>query len=320
MFTYDKAIRLTNSRITFDSRWRSEICCVSHAHSDHMRRHDLIYATAPTLEFMKARLGKLHATTVEFGKPVPIDEYEISFHPAGHILGSAQILAQRDDQCLLYTGDFKLEPSPAVEPIQIPECDILIMECTFGHPRFEFPPRPELAERLCEWAATALHQEQVPVVFAYTLGKSQEAMKIFADNGFSLCVHGTILRLTRIYEDFGYSFGELTELRRTTPLPGKVVVAPFSARASKVIAKIPHQRTMILSGWAMETGFKYRMGVDEALPLSDHADFPDLVEFVRQARPQRVFTTHGPASFATYLRQLGYDAQPLQPAPQGELF
>ncbi len=321
MFVYDKAIRLLHSKVTFDAQRRSEICCISHAHSDHIRLHDLVYATAPTLAFMQARLGKkLRAQIVTFDQPIALDGYRISFHPAGHIFGSAQILAEREDQRLLYTGDFKLEESTTVEAFQWQPCDLLIMECTFGRPQYRFPPRVELVERLCEWAAKTLRGNSVPVIHAYALGKAQEAMKILADRGFAIIAHRAVMPFVKIYEKFGHHFGEVELLRSTTPVAGKVIIAPHNAREDRLLKGIATRKTLLLSGWAVDAGFKYRSRVDEALPFSDHADFPALLEFVRRVNPKRIFTTHGPKEFAWYLRSMGYEAQPLEGTKQGELF
>lgn len=320
MFICDKTIRLLNSRVTFDAASRQELCCVSHAHADHARPHQLTYATPATAALMQARLGRLRIESAPFGHPIEIDQYRISFHPAGHILGSAQILAEHQGQRLLYTGDFNLQESATAEKLEIVSADILIMECTYGHPRYQFPARAELIDRLCGWIHAALKNGRIPVVIGYALGKSQEAMKILADNGFQLCAHGTIMKLVRVYERFGHDFGTVEPLRGSSILEGKVVVVPRRAELTRVINRIPNKRTLFLSGWAIHEGFKYRCGVDEAIPLSDHADFKGLLEFVRRVNPKKIFITHGPANFAVYLRQLGYDAQPLRAVKQGGLF
>lgn len=321
MFTYDKNIRLLHSRLTFDAQRRSEVCCVSHAHADHIRLHDFVYATAPTLAFMHARLGKkVRGQSVAFAQTFEVDGYRISFHPAGHILGSAQILAEREGRRLLYTGDFKLEESATAEPMQIVPCDILIMECTFGRPQYKFPSRAELVEKLCDWVAHALREGRTPVIHAYALGKAQEAGKILADNGFKLLVHRAVMPFVRLYEKFRTSLGEVELLRSDSLVEGKVIIAPHNAREERMLKRMLHRKTMLLSGWAVDAGFKYRSRVDAALPFSDHADFPALVEFVRRVNPKEVFTTHGPQEFAAYLRTLGCRAQPLEGTKQGELF
>ena len=320
MFTYDKSIRLLDSTLTLDARQYSEACCISHAHTDHIRTHRRVFATPPTIEFMKRRVRQVKATAVNFNEPFDFDGYTITFLPAGHILGSAQILVERDGQRLLYSGDFKLEKSSTTEAVQLTAGDVLIMECTFGHPRFQFPPREKIIARLCEWAAAALRNGATPTIFAYALGKSQEVMKILSDNGFALCVHPAILRLAKVYENFGYQFGEVIPYHRNEPVANRVLIMPSSARRTRQMEKLANKRTLYLSGWALDGGAKFRLGVDEALPLSDHADFLGLLEYVRRVNPKKVFTTHGPADFARHLRALGYDAAPLAAPPQGELF
>ncbi len=320
MFTYDKSIRLLDSTLTLDARQYSEACCISHAHTDHIRSHRQVFATPATIAFMKRRLRNVRATPVEFNAPFEFDRYRLTFLPAGHILGSAQILAERDGQRLLYSGDFKIGESATAEALQIAACDVLIMECTFGYPRFQFPPREKIVARICEWAAAALRHGATPAVFAYALGKSQEVMKILSDNGFALCVHPAILRLAKVYENFGYQFGEVIPYRRSEPVGNRVLIMPSSARRTRQMEKLANKRTLYLSGWALDAGAKFRLGVDEALPLSDHADFPGLLEYVRRVNPGKIFTTHGPADFARHLRARGYDAAPLAAPPQGELF
>ncbi len=331
MFIYDKSIRLLDSTLTLDARNYSEACCISHAHTDHIRSHRRVFATSPTIEFMKRRLRNVHATAVNFNEPFDFDGYRITFLPAGHILGSAQILVERDGQRLLYSGDFKLGESATAENLQLApivlrkdsmesRSDLLIMECTFGHPRYQFPPRQEIVARVCDWARATLCNGEVPMIFVYALGKSQEIMKILGDNGFALSVHHSILRLAKIYEKFGCQFGDVVLHRRSTPVENRVLIMPSSARRTRQIEKIQNCRTLYLSGWAIDAGAKFRFGVDEALPLSDHADYPGLIEYVRRVNPKKIFTTHGPADFARHLRALGYHAEPLAPHVQGELF
>jgi Cft2 family RNA processing exonuclease len=269
---------------------------------------------------MKKRLRNVRATAVNFNEPFDFDGYRITFLPAGHILGSAQILVERDGQRLLYSGDFKLGQSATAEELRFAACDLLIMECTFGHPRYQFPPREEMVARVCDWAHATLRNGEVPIIFAYALGKSQEAMKILSDNGFALSIHPAILRLAKVYEKFDCHFGDVAPFRRSVPVENRVLIMPSSARRTRQMEKIKNKRTLYLSGWAVDTGAKFRFGVDEALPLSDHADFPGLIEYVRRVNPKKIFTTHGPADFARHLRALGYQAEPLAPQTQRELF
>lgn len=320
MFTYDKGIRITGSSLTLDAKVHSEACCITHAHMDHLRSHRHIFATSTTIEFIKRRLGRMRATSVNFHEPFEFEGSKITFLPAGHILGSAQVLIEREGRRLLYSGDFKTGASATAEPLTYASCDVLIMECTFGNPRYRFPPREEIVQRLCAWAAQTLDEGNVPVVYGYTLGKAQEAMKILADNGFALCAHGAIMRLLEVYKQAGIAFGDVEPFRASMPLNGRVLVLPPNARKTRQVEKIANKRTMYLSGWAIDSGVRFRFGVDAALPLSDHCDFDELVEYVRRIEPKKVFTTHGPPEFAIHLRAMGFEATPLQQKKQGEMF
>jgi len=320
MFIYDKGIRITGSALTLDARVHTEACCITHAHMDHLRSHRHIFATPATIDFIKRRLGSIRSAPIKFHEPFQFEDCTVTFLPAGHILGSAQVLVERQGRRLLYSGDFKTGASATAEPLAYTNCDVLIMECTFGHPHYRFPQREELVQRLCAWAAQTMDEGNVPVVYGYTLGKAQEAMKILADNGFALCAHGSIMRLLEVYKAEGIEFGNIEPFHAMSSLQGRVLILPPQSRGTRQVERITNKKTMYLSGWAIDAGARFRFGVDEALPLSDHSDFDGLIEYVRRIRPQKIFTTHGPPKFAAHLRALGFDAEPLQPGRQRELF
>ena len=320
MFCYDKGIKLLHQALWLDARTSVEACCVSHGHSDHIRRHRLSLATPATAAFMRHRLGHVKIRQVDFQTPVHYGPYRITFLPAGHILGSAQILVENEQGALLYSGDFKLETGRTAEPLVIRSCNILIMESTYGHPKFKFPPREELEARLCEFVHSTLRRGRVPLIYGYALGKAQEAMKILADHGFPLAVHASLMRYVSVYQEHGIDFGEVMLFKKSLFDGRRPLILPPQARFQKQIRNLGATRSLFLSGWGLDPGAKYRYGVDEVLPLSDHADFDDLIEYIDRVKPKTVYTTHGPADFYLLLRQKGYDAHPLAPPRQGELF
>lgn len=320
MFEYSHGLRINGTSLWLDAHKSVDLCCVSHAHMDHAKKHTQIVATQKTIRFFNKRVGKTRSITLEFNEPWEFDGCRITLFPAGHILGSAQILVEADDLRLLYSGDFKLESSLTSEPIDIPTSDILIMECTFGKPIYRFPRRELVEEQLMTFVDQALRDGHVPVVVGYALGKAHEAMKILGDAGFELSVYGSIAVLARIYEEFGIEFGRWTTFRKST-MEGKVLIVPPRAVRTRRISSIPRKRTIFLSGWAVHPGTKYRYGVDAALPLSDHADFYGLLEYAQRVNPKKIYTTHGPAEFATHLRRAGFQAEPLKrTSPQLSLF
>ncbi len=243
----------------------------------------------------------------------------MTLFPAGHILGSAQTLVEVNGFRLLYSGDFNMGESAAAEPSKNPERELVSMECTFGTTIYKFPTSKHIEEQLIFFVEKSIADGFVPVVIGYILCKSQEAMKILGDAGFEMSVHGSIARLAETYEAFGIKLGKWDRYKKDE-LEGKVVVAPRTALKTRMLKTITRKRTVFLSGWAMHNGAKNRYGVDEVLPLSDHADFAGLLEYIRLVKPKKIYTTHGPRAFAFYLRQLGYNAEPLQPAKQLELF
>ena len=320
MFTYRHGIKLNGLDLWLDATRIVETAFVSHGHADHIKKHRHTFATPATASFVRRRLGARKITEVPFGEPVEIDDVRLRFFPAGHILGSAQIMAERDGQRLLYTGDFNTRKSATAESLEYPACDLLIMECTFGYPKYTFPSRTELVDRLCNFAKSTLNRGEIPLVFGYALGKAQEAMKILADNGFRLCVHGSVLYLAEVYQKHGIDFGDTVKFNPVNARDGRVVILPPQARKNRQVQRLSPVKSVFLSGWGMEPSARYRYGVDEVIPLSDHAGFDELLDYIERVKPKTIYTTHGPKDYYLYLRSLGFQAQPLAEARQQELF
>ncbi|MFQ5652550.1 MAG: MBL fold metallo-hydrolase [bacterium] len=319
MFLCQNGLKIAATPLWLDASRRVDTCVVSHAHLDHAKKHQRILATDKTLRILKKRIGKTRTIELDYRQPYTFDNCTVTLFPAGHILGSAQVLVERDGVRLLYSGDFNLERSLTAESIEIPESDILIMESTYGKPDYRFPPRQQVEQQLIDFAQQALQQQTVPVVVGYVLGKSQEAMKILSDAGFELSVHGSVAALARIYEAFGVEFGRWQPYKKDE-VEGKVLIIPRIAIQSRMVKSLPKKKIVFLSGWAVSPATRYRAAVDQALPLSDHADFDGLVEYARKVNAKKIYTTHGFKGFAKHLIQLGFDAEPLQETRQLSLF
>ena len=326
-----------------DSRGPKEWAVVTHAHSDHIARHKRVILTDPTARLLRQRLGgQREECVLRFSErrqfSGPGGDFALTLLPAGHILGSAMVLVEWSGGSLLYTGDFRLRPSPACEPCDFAVargCDWLVMETTFGRPEYVFPPTALVADELLRFCRAALAAGETPVLLGWTLGKAQELMCLLADSGLRVAVHEAVLPLARIYEQCGVRLGAYEALdcaglgvppsggsavrppEGGTPNAGRVLICPPTFAQSPQRAALGPCRLAVATGWAMESSCKYRSGVDAAFPLSDHADFHELIEFVRQVRPRRVFTTHGFATaFAATLRDLGFAAEALVAAEQ----
>lgn len=307
-----------------DSRRTDEWVFVSHAHADHIARHKRFILTEPTARLLRHRLGgKREERVLNFGERThfngPRGDFALTLLPAGHILGSAMVLVEWSGGALLYTGDFRMRASPACEPCDFTlgrGCDWLVMETTFGRPEYVFPPIVEVVEKMLHFCRDALAAGETPVLLGSPLGKSQELLCLLGESGLRIAVHETVLPLARIYEECGVSLG-IYEPLGIEQRKGRVLICPPTFAQTPQRAAVGPCRLAVATGWAMDSSCKYRSGAAAAFPLSDHADFNELIEFVRQVRPRRVFTTHGFATdFAATLRDLSFDAEALVNAEQ----
>jgi Cft2 family RNA processing exonuclease len=308
---YSKGIHIKEIDLWLDADGVVDFSFVSHAHIDHVARHKKILATPQTARLYESRLGKTEAKILEFHQPYRLKGARIELFPSGHILGSAQIMIEKGGVTLVYTGDFKLRRCWTAEKAEIKECDILIMESTFGLPHYIFPSRREVEKEIVSFVEDNLSHNRTPVILAYTLGKAQEAMKLLGNRGFKLSVHGSICKLASVYEEFGVKFRNYLPYSPEN-LDGRVLIAPPRAKNSRMILDIPRKRTALLTGWAVDSGAKNWHGADKLFPLSDHADFSELLEYVKKANPAKVYTVHGFKEFVDHLKEEGFDAEELK--------
>jgi Cft2 family RNA processing exonuclease len=290
---------------------------VSHAHSDHVARHDQYIVTPGTAALLSHRYRpKGRLVEHEFGETRVLGSFALTLYPAGHILGSAQALVEHRGHRLLYSGDLKLSASATAEACAVPEADTLIVEATFGHPRYVFPPAGEVVAGIASFCRNALAQGETPVLFAYSLGKGQEVLRGLMGAGLDIALHDAAHGVTAVYERLGVEFPVHSKLSEHA-LSGHVVICPPGAKRGPLFARLVRPRTALVSGWAMDRSARWRFGVDAAFPLSDHAGYDDLVEYVRRVNPRRVYTLYGfDGPFAADLRRRGYDAEPLKGAMQ----
>ena len=293
---------------------------VSHAHSDHIAPHKEVIVSERTARLMRARLpGSRIEHAVPFGERRSIRNVDVMLLPAGHIFGSAQCLLFAGDETLLYTGDLKLRPGKSAEQAEWHHADTLVMETTFGLPRYRFPPAKQVIDRMVAFCGETIDSGEVPVLLGYSLGKAQEILCALEGAGLTPMLHGSVYQMTRIYEQLGQSFCKYARYNRNE-VAGKVLICPPSANGSPMLEKIPRKRVALITGWAVDPRAVYRYQVDAAFPLSDHADYDDLLRYVELVRPRRVLTLHGfAAAFASDLRARGLEAWALTEEDQMEL-
>jgi Cft2 family RNA processing exonuclease len=315
----DKSLFIPSINLYIDSLKKKEFGFISHAHRDHIARHNQVICSENTAEFIKLRLANPDCLILPYSRAMKINRVKVTLLPAGHILGSSQLYIQTDSGSILYTGDFRTKKSRTVEKFVYQKCDVLIMESTFGMPQYLFPDREEIEKELLDLLKEKLTRGIIPVVFAYPLGKGQEALHLIGNSGLPVAVEHSILRYLKTYEKNNIQFGRYDKFKKND-FRSKVLLFPVHMRKNKFIQDLQNKYTIYLSGWGMDPSASYRFGVDRVLPLSDHADFNEMIEFVHKVEPKEIFCTHGSNRFVDYLKKEGFNAHPLIKPKQIDLF
>lgn len=307
---YPGALHLPAAGLWLDPRFPKPLAFVSHAHSDHTARHEATIATPDTLRLMEARMGAASGQKIPlaFRERRDFPDFRITLLPAGHVLGSAQCLVETSGGSLLYTGDFKLRQGASAESTGHATAGTLVMETTYGLPRYVFPPSDEVLAGILKFCIEAIEEAAVPVLLGYSLGKAQEILARLRGAGLPVMLHASISKLVPVYRDAGIVFPEFAEWNPSAA-KGHVVICPPTAAGGRAMAAIPSRRVAAVTGWAMDPGAVHRLRCDAAFPLSDHAGYDDLLRHVDNVSPERVLTLHGFASeFAADLRARGIEA------------
>jgi putative mRNA 3-end processing factor len=272
---------------------------ITHGHSDHARAgHGRVLATRETLDIMRLRYGDDFAGSVQavgYGESVAIDGVTATFHPAGHVLGSAQIAVERKGRRIVASGDYKNVADPTCAPFQLVPCDVFITEATFGLPVFRHPdPDAEIAKLL---HSVALFPERAHLVGAYTLGKAQRVIALLRKAGYRepIYLHGAMETLSRYYLSKGIDLGELLPVReaKKAELAGTVTLCPPSALKEVWSRRFPDPVTAYASGWMRVRARARQSLVQLPLVISDHADWDGLRETVRATGASEIWVTHG---------------------------
>lgn len=269
---------------------------VTHGHADHARGgHGAVWATAETLAIMAARYGPQPAHPVRYGGGVAFGDVAVRFVPAGHVLGSAQIVLDYRGETIVVSGDYKRRADPTCAPFEPVRCDVFITEATFGLPVFRHPDTGAEIDKLI--AALRSNPDRCVLVGAYALGKAQRVIRELRDRGFAdpIYLHGALQRLCDLYQAHGVDLGELRPASEApkTALMGRLVVAPPSALQDRWSRRLPDPITAMASGWMRVRQRAVQRGVELPLILSDHADWDELTRTLTEIAPREVWVTHG---------------------------
>jgi putative mRNA 3-end processing factor len=275
-----------------------EAALVTHGHADHARGgHGRTVATPATLAIMQLRYQtEAGAAAVAYGEGVALPGgVRATFVPAGHVLGSAQILLEHAGERVVVTGDYKRCPDPTCPPFEVVPCDVFVTEATFGLPVFRHPPIADEIARLL--AARAANPARCVLVGAYALGKAQRLIAELRRAGYAepLYLHGAMERMCRLYEEFGVPLGELRPVAGATKaaLAGQIVICPPSALNDRWSRRLPDPITAMASGWMRVRQRARQRNVELPLVISDHADWDELTRTIEEVNPRESWITHG---------------------------
>ena len=291
---------------------------ITHAHADHARPGcDEYWATTSSAGILRQRLGQsINLRTLNYKQQQQIGNAVVSFHSAGHVLGSAQIRLEVNGEVWVVTGDYKRCPDPSCEPFDPVPCDVLITEATFALPIYRWSDGATLAHSIKEWWQG--DRSRPSLLFCYAFGKAQRVMAELAAIGVDdeVLLHGAVETVTRHYRDLSVPMvpsRPVSELPRKESLAGRLVLAPPSAHRSSWMRRFPAPQTAFASGWMAVRGARRRKGYERGFVLSDHADWQGLIRTVKESGAQRVYVTHGQNDvLARYLNEVeGIQAAPL---------
>lgn len=301
---------------------------VTHAHSDHARKGSKRYLCVDSgLGLLRSRLGqKIVAEGFQYGEKFTLGDVQVSFHSAGHILGSAQVRVQRGSEVWVASGDYKRDPDPSCEPFEPVQCDTFITEATFGTPKYTWDKSATHGRDMAEWWEVNASLGKNCLLFGYSLGKAQRILaELYPHARKPILIHSSIEELTRCYRNEGRLLAptklldtailetEKNLFQDESRLEGEFILAPPSIMDQSWISRLGDYETAFASGW-MQGGnpFGRESRYDRGFVMSDHADWNDLNRTIKETRARRVFVQHRNGVLVRHLRQKGIDAHPVE--------
>jgi putative mRNA 3-end processing factor len=291
---------------------------ITHAHGDHARFGSEVYVCQrDTVPILIKRFGEVAVETVDYGETLTRDGIGVSFHPAGHVLGSAQIRIAHRGEVWVASGDYKLESDGVSRPFEPQRCDTFITESTFGLPIYRWRPQGETISSINAWWRENAATGRASVLFAYALGKAQRVLAHIDASIGPIVRHGAIELINALHRAAGVALPPTLRAAETSKaeLARALILAPPSAAASPWLKRFGDYSDALASGWMQVRGNRRRRGLDRGFVLSDHADWPGLLSAIRATGAERVLATHGSVGPLTrYLSENGLDARVLPTA------
>lgn len=271
---------------------------ITHGHGDHARPGmGRYWASRESLPVLQWRLGAQDYDIHEYGAPFRIGDARLSLHPAGHVLGSAQVRVEVDGQVWVASGDYKRQPDPTCAPFEVVRCDTFITEATFGLPIYRWPDAGEVAREVVAWRRHCAERGEVAILYCYALGKAQRLLAELRElDDQPALLHGAIQAGVEVYRGAGIAMLDtlpVAQAAKGSDYAGQLILAPPSAAGSPWLRRFRKAQQGFASGWMRVRGNRRRRNYDRGFVISDHADWPDLLRTVRDTGASRVIATHG---------------------------
>ncbi|MCG3172932.1 MAG: hypothetical protein GMKNLPBB_01104 [Myxococcota bacterium] len=304
-----------------DPRRGVQTAVITHAHSDHVAPGSGGYiCSSRCAPLVRQRIGaRFNIRPVEYGEKFRLGGCWVSLHPAGHILGSAQVRIEWRDEVWVVSGDYKRDPDPSCEPFEVVACDVFITETTFGSPLYQWRPGEEIAREVLAWRGQARECGRNCILYCYSLGKAQRLLAELGrlDAGV-VYLHGAHLAPTIAYHEMGIPMAKFQlagDASKRELIQGELVLAPPNARGTKWEASLGECETAFASGWMALANARRNKGYDRGFVISDHADWNSLLRTIRETGARRVIAMHGDAAaLVQTLREQGLQAEELAEA------
>lgn len=297
---------------------------ITHAHGDHARwGHEQYLTTTDGRHVLRARMGpQAQIETLEYGDSVTLGGVKLSLHPAGHVLGSAQVRLEYRGEVWVVSGDYKVAADSTCRPIEVVRCHTFITESTFGLPIYRWPAQETLEQSLNDWWRGNREEGRASLVFGYAFGKAQRVLAGLDPSIGPIYCHGAVEKLNAAYRATGVELPSTSYAGRggVDSWAGALIVAPPSAQGTPWTRKFGDAATAFVSGWMSVRGARRRRAVDRGFVLSDHADWPGLCTTIQGTGAERIFVTHGQiAPMVRWLTEHGLEAHSLHTEFEGEL-
>lgn len=296
-----------------------ERAIVTHGHTDHARGGMKSYLTSRSGEpIVRRRVGvRASIETLEFGEQIKINDVTVSLHPAGHILGSAQVRVEHKGEVWVVSGDYKTEPDQTCETFEPVRCDTFITESTFAQPKYKWRPQSEIFARINDWWQLNAMWGRATVLFGYSLGKAQRLLAGADPSIGPILVYHTVDSFCTAYKLSNITFPEYQIIDESTIAnyrgKGALIIAPSEIRKTGILDLIGEYETGFASGWMLSKSSMRSMMYDAGFALSDHADWEGLLSAIKQTGAHRIFSMHGfTDTLTTYLKTQGYDAHEMR--------